>query len=334
MNRRPTLADVAARAGVSAKTVARVVNKEANVSGPTKEKVNRVVTQLGYRANLSARSLASSRAYRVAVISPWISAYFISQMHEGASAACRMRGYQLAIQELDPSKEGALEEFARGLREQPLDGVFLPAPLCDDAELLDLLDRETVRYVRHSPLTDLDRSDSVVADEKDGMDQLVGHLWNNNHRRFGVVSGPANHLASRLRHEGVLEAVARRGGDPGSIRAFTMHMRSSLNEQGAEAAAHFFATPDLPTAILCYNDEVAAGVLAQAHRQKVAIPTDLAVAGYGDAEFTQFLWPPLTTIHQPNAEMAAAAVEWLTSPPVGEMRSCSFPVRLKIREST
>jgi LacI family transcriptional regulator len=334
MTSRPTLADVAARAGVSPKTVARVVNREEHVSGPTREKVNRAVAELGYRANLSARSLASRRAYRVAVLSPWISAYFVSKMHEGASAACRKRGYQLAIQELDPAKDGALDEFASSLREQPLDGVFLPAPLCDNAELLDLLDREAVRYVRHSPISEPNRSDSVVADEKGGMEHLVGHLWDKGHRRFGVVVGPPGHLASRLRHDGVVEALARRGSDPRSVETFIMHMRSPLHEQGAEAAERFLALPERSTAILCYNDFVAAGVLVQAHRQHVNVPADLAVAGYDDADFTQFLWPPLTTIYQPNLEMASIAMDWLTSSPAEDVRTRTFPVRLEIRSST
>lgn len=334
MYRRPTLADVAAQAGVSAKTVARVVNQENTVSVATKQRVMRAVEQLGYRANHTARSLASKRAYRVSVVSPWISAYFVSQMHEGASAACRKRGYQLVVQELDLSRDGALNEFASSLREQPLDGIFLPAPLCDDPGLLDLLDREGVRYVRHSPNSEPNRSDSVVADEKQGMDELVAHLWNKGHRRFGVAVGPEGHLASRLRHIGTLEAVTRQGGSPTSVVSFCMHMRSSLHEQGAEAAAYFLGLPEPPTAILCYNDVVAAGALAQLHRQQVPVPSQVAVAGYGDADFTEFLWPPLTTIHQPNREMASTAMEWLTSPPADVVRLRTFPVRLEIRSST
>lgn len=333
MSHLPTLADVARKAGVAPKTVARVVTNEAFVSDALRERVEAAIAELGYRANISARSLASAQSYRVAVISPLISAYFISQLHQGASEACRQRGYQLAIHAIAPDGRAALDAFARILREQPLDGALIAAPLCDNHALLDFLDQQRVRYVRHSPLTEPGRSDSVVAQEDGAVAKLVDHLWSAGHRRFGIVSGPDNHLASHLRRNGALAAIAGLGGDPVAVTDWQMHMRTPLHAQGEEAAAAFLAQPERPTAILCYNDVVAAGVLARLHRAGVSIPGDMAVAGYGDADFAEFLFPALTTLHQPNAAMARTAIEWLTIPRIDEMRNYSFPVDLVIRES-
>lgn len=331
---RPTLDDVARLAGVSGKTVARVVNREASVSDRTRARVEEAVARLGYEMNISARALASSRSYRIAVISPWISPYFITQIHQGAADACRARGYQLSIQKLDLSKPHALEYFGRSLNEQPVDGVLLPAPLSDHVELLDLLDERRIRYVRHTPLLDRSRSDSVFADEAPGIFQLVDHLWQIGHRRYGIVRGPDHLLASRLRSDAVAAAVAQRGRDAGVVSIFQMGTQSSLFAQGLEAARDLLSRAEPPSAIIAYNDEVAAGVIACAQSKGLRLPDDLAIAGHGDADFTLFTWPQLTTIHQPNAEMAAAAIEWLTSPKVEQPRSLEFPVRLVLRGST
>lgn len=333
MKRRPTLYDVAQKAGVSPKTVARVITGEAIVRPERRARIEAAIEALDYRPNVIARSLASARNYRMAVISPWISAYFIAQMHTGAAVACRRLGYQLAIHELVPFDRGALAEFARLLRDQPLDGVFIPAPLCDDPALLDLLDREAVRYVRHSPLTDPQRSDRVEAEESAAMDKLIGHLWSNGHRRFAIVSGPDSHLSSSLRRDGALAAITRRGGELEAVARYQLPLSGPLFPHGEEAAGRFLALPEPPTAVLCFNDVVAAGVLAMAHRRGVCVPDEMAVAGYGNADFASFLHPSLTTLHQPNALMARIAIEWLAAPPADHPRAQEFPVELVLRNS-
>ena len=332
MSRRPTLEDVAQLADVSAKTVSRVVNADGSVSAQTRERVMEAVSRLGFQLNMSARSLASDRAYRVGVLSAFTASYFVTQLHQGAEDACRSRGYQLSIHQIESSPSG-LQNFERTLSAQPLDGALITAPLCDNLDLLDLLDRYRVRYVRHSPLLTPDRSDAVFGDEGAGMTLMIGHLWGLGHRSFGIVRGPTGHLASQLRCDGALDALAALGIPAGAVHVIEMENGPSLFGEGMRAAEQMFSCAQRPKAICAFNDEVAAGILAFGHRHGLHLPHDLAVVGFGNADFCVFTWPQLTTLDQPNFEMGRTAVDWLTSPPVLNFRAERFPVQLIARQS-
>lgn len=330
---RPTLDDVARMLGVSGKTVARAINGEPGVSEERRARILEVAEQLGYQSNQSARALASSRSFRIGVLSPWLTAFFVLQIYKGAADACAAHGYQMVICELDPAQEGAMARFERQLRAQPLDGLFVTAPLSDNAELLDLLERLGIRYVRHSPLLDQDRSDAVFADDVDGASRIARHLWGLGHRRFGMINGAPSHLAARLRQSAFCAEIGRLGGDPDQIEVLieSSILRGAM--PGFEEAGQLLNRAQRPTAIFAFNDMLAAGVLAQAHQMGLNLPDDLAVVGYGNADFSQLMWPPLTTVRQPNYDMAKCAVAWLTQPLPDKARSITFPVELIERRS-
>lgn len=330
---RPTLDDVARVLGVSGKTVARAINGEAGVSEKRRAHILQVAQDLGYQSNHSARALASSRSFRIGILSPWLTAFFVLQMYKGAADACAAYGYQMVICELDVAQDGALARFETQLRAQPLDGIFVTAPLSDNVALLDMLERLGVRYVRHSPLLDQDRSDAVFADDVDGASRIARHLWALGHRRFGMVNGPPGHLASRLRQSAFCAEILRLGGHPDDIRVLTEHDIKGKAMPGFDEAGQLLSGARRPSAIFAFNDVLAAGILAQAHQMGLNLPEDLAVVGYGNADFSLLTWPQLTTVRQPNYDMAKCAVEWLTQPRADKARTITFPVELIERGS-
>ncbi|MCX7283715.1 MAG: LacI family DNA-binding transcriptional regulator [Novosphingobium sp.] len=333
-NRRPTLDDVAARAGVSAKTVARVANGESGVGEATREKVSQIIREMNFRINHSARALAASRTYSIAIITGWVPAYYITQMFEAAERISTRRGFQLVLRQIDLAEPGALDDFAAALRRQPVDGALVTAPLCDDFALLDLLESEGIRYVRHSPLHEPERTDAVYSEEADGTRLVIDHLIELGHRRFGLLSGPSGHFSSAVRTRSALERLAAAGIVPSEVPIVQISATSGGFRASFQAAAAIMKAEPRPTALFCFNDLVAAGALAYLQSIGLNTPRDVAVAGFGNADFGLLTTPQITTVRQPNAEMAVAAMEWLTSPASAAPRLLTFPVDLITRAST
>ncbi|NOW45161.1 LacI family transcriptional regulator [Novosphingobium sp. SG751A] len=337
-NRRPTLDDVARITGVSAKTVARTLNGEKGVGAETRDRVMEAVQQLGYQMNVSARALASAKTLRICIVSNWMTAFFMSQIYRGAARACQERGYHLIIREFDPGQSDAIDTFRRQLQAAPVDGIFVTSPLSSNEALLAMFDDLGLRYVRHSPMGDFERSDVVQADEMGGGALIARHLWEKGHRRFGLIMNAVGHVAAGQRYRGFVEEILRLGGSEDQITnvGYPIGMRGAegQNPIGYSEAAELLAQKERPSAIFAFNDEVAAGVLARGHAAGFALPQDLAVAGYGNADFGRLTWPALTTVRQPNTDMAYQAVCWLTEPAPVRARVMTFPVELIPRAST
>ncbi|MFY7835679.1 MAG: LacI family DNA-binding transcriptional regulator [Novosphingobium sp.] len=333
-SRRPTLDDVAARAGVSAKTVARVANGESGVGDATRERVSLIIREMNFRINHSARALAASRTYSIAIVTGWVPAYYITQMFEAAERISTRHGFQLVLRQIDLVEPGALDSFAAALRRQPVDGALVTAPLCDDLALLDLLENEGIRYVRHSPLHEPERSDAVYSEEAHGARLVIDHLLELGHRRFGLLTGPSGHFSSAVRTESALERLAVAGIAPAEVPVVQISTNSGGFKASFEATAQIMQTEPRPTALFCFNDLVAAGAVAYLQSIGLSAPRDVAVAGFGNADFGLLTTPQITTVRQPNAEMAVAAMEWLTSSPAAAPRLLTLPVDLIARAST
>lgn len=328
-----TLDDVAARAGVSPKTVSRVVNGAPNVRPATQEKVEKAIAELGFRPNLAARSLAGARSYLIGAITLDLSAFYYAELYRGAARACRANGYHLIVEEVDRDCV-PLDHYRASLKTTQYDGLIVPAPLVDDVDLLNQLDADGVRYVRVAPNTDPDRSPSVYCDDAVGAAALVDHFWQAGYRDFAIITGPPQHAATRLRRDGFLSAIARRGGDPTGVITVELVNQGSMIETGRHAAAALLERIERPTAVFAFNDEIAASVVAAAHQRGLRVPQDLGVAGFDGSDICELVWPSLTTIRQPIAEMAEVAVEMLIDPAKENHPRRCCPVELIAREST
>jgi LacI family transcriptional regulator len=331
--RKSTIIDVAREAGVSWKTVSRVINNEPNVRQGTALKVREAVARLGYQPNIAARSLAGARSFLIGAITANPSPHYMTALHRGASRACRARGYHLAIEDIDPAHPDCLADLEHGLRSAKFDGVLLCPPTTDIAPILDLLDRFSIPYVRIDPLADPDRAPSLYGDDAAGVEALAEHFWAQGYRRFGIVKGPATHRASRIRHDAFARRIAALGGPAVPIAAAQGDF--SFDSGVAAGGALIDRLPG-GSAIFACNDEMAAGVIAAAGRRRLAVPEDVAVAGFDDSDIARMIWPPLTTIRQLIEDYARIAVDLLTRARGGEETPppITLPVELVIRGST
>lgn len=317
-------------AGVSIKTVSRVLNKERYVSADTREKVERAVAALNFSPSLAARTLAGSRSFQIALIYDNHSPYYIHAVQEGVWARCREQGVRMLAQPVDIGSPTLAQEIGGLIDETHVDGVILSSPVTDAPAALAELERRRIRFVRISPGTNHALTSSVYMDDVQAADDMTTHLVNLGHRRIGFVIGHPNHMASDQRHFGYRRALDRAGirYEPGLVRPGAFDFAS-----GMAAAEALLKLAEKPTAIFASNDDMAAGVLSYAHRVGLDVPQDLSVAGFDDTPLAQLVWPPLTTIRQPVRELAYAATERLFADEAGAVHQ-RLQHELVVRGST
>lgn len=306
-----TLKDVALRAGVSPKTVSRVINGEQHVRPAVRDAVQRIVDELDYRPNAFARSLSSSRSYLLGLFLDDPGSGYAADLQLGALMRCRERSYHLVVEPLDVSAPGWAANVVDVIRALRLDGAILTPPICDDPGLLDLLDREALPYVRISPRGDLDRSGLVEMDDRAAAREMTEYLLGLGHRDIAFIKGDPMHSSSAKRFDGFSAAMASAGVPVLSHRVGDgdFSFRSGLR-----IGDEMLRDPAFPTAIFASNDDMALGVLITAMRLGIAVPERLSVAGFDDAPTSRAAWPQITTIRQPKGEMAASAVDILVDP--------------------
>ena len=308
MSERSNIRDVAARAGVAVKTVSRVLNGHPYVSEETRTRVEEAMRDLDFRPSVAARILSGAKSNQVALIYDNHSPYYMFQIQTGCWEYCKQKGIRLLAQPVDVA-DPLVGEQVRGLvTETHVDGIILSSPVTDCDPVLRALEAMDIPFVRISPGTNHALTSSVFMDDAQAADDMTTHLINAGHRRIGFIKGHPNHMASDDRLFGYRRALDRAGisFDPVLVADGEFDF-----ESGVRAGNHFLDLPDRPTAIFAANDDMAAGVLAVAHDRNIDLPGALSVAGFDDTTLARTVWPPLTTIHQPMAELARTAAEIL-----------------------
>lgn len=312
-----TITDVARLAGVSMKTVSRVLNKEPNVTIKTRDKVLKAASELHYSPNLAAKGLATSKSYLVALIyDSSASPHYISGIQSGAIQACRDYDYHLVPEPLpslvEVGIETTLNTLAELLRRISVDGVVLAPPLCDEKQIVAFLKSIKMPFALIAPSKGEPHAKAVKMDDVEAAREITNYLLSKGHSNIGFVKGHAQHSAARLRYVGFCEAMEQAGA---SIDVKNIVQGDFSFRSGVEAAEQLLnQQSDRPTAIFASNDDMAAGVVSVASRLGLSVPKDLAVCGFDDTPIAKILHPQLTTIRQPITDMGFEAVKLLVSP--------------------
>lgn len=302
-----TIDAVASFANVSPMTVSRVVNGTGNVRDATRERVMRAVRELGYTPNLAASSLAAAQGTRIALIYTNPSAAYLRELLVGALRGATRNAAQLVIDSWDDFNVEAERNAARALAKS-VAGVILPPPLCESKVVVSELVRAGVPVVAIASERYSDDISCVRIDDFHASQEITGHLIAHGHRRIGFIKGNPNQTASALRFDGYRAALEEAG------IAFDRNLAVQgyfTYRSGLEAAEKLLERKHMPTAIFASNDDMAAAVVSVAHRRGLDVPGDLSVVGYDDTSAATTVWPELTTIRQPVAEMADSAIDVL-----------------------
>lgn len=337
-----TVHEVGRLAGVSGRTVSRVINGEPSIRPETLERVKAAMAALDFEPNMAARALRGARSFNLCLLTAHLSHFYFAEVVRGLTRACAARDRRLIIQEC-PLRQAMLAP-ADLLRRLNADGYVLLPPLCDAPPLLELLDRLGLDYVRIAPATDPGRSPAVFSDDEAGVRALARHLWDLGHRRFGHIAGPPGHHATLVRSRSFTEGLLEAGVDPADIAQVEppgladpvdegARLGRGLAEVAGPALDALLARPRPPTAVFAFCDELAIGAVARAQSLGLSVPGDIAVAGFDDSDIGAMIHPALTTIRAPLIEMMDEAVDRLLIGDTGRPIA-RHPVELRMRSST
>jgi LacI family transcriptional regulator len=324
--------DVAEAAGVSMKTVSRVLNNEPNVRAQTRELVMAAVRKLRYVPNLSARSLAGNRSYLVALVYNNPSPHYLMEVMGGVLEACLANQYNMLLCPCDTDGPRLLGDIDALMARSRPDGLVLTPPLTDSGRLVAQLERAGVPFASISPKRQ-DRRSGVAMDETRAAFDMVQHLAGLGHARIAHIVGHRAHGASGWRLEGYRSGLAHAGiaYDPSLVVQGEFSF-----ESGARGAEALLALPLPPTAIFAANDDMAAGVIRVLLDRNLRVPEDISVCGFDDTPLSQQIFPALTTVHQPTHDMGRLAtqalIESIREPQVARMQR--VPYTLQLRRST
>ncbi len=329
-----TINVVAEQAGVSKKTVSRVLNNETSVSDATRKKVIQVSKKLGYKPNPLARGLASNRSYILGLLYDNPNTNYINSNQVGALDICQQQGYHLLIHPCVDRGDEMITAVEEIISHSRLDGLVLTPPFSDLPELLDFLDVKQIPHVRIAATQDFERCSCVISTDFNAAEEMTRYLISLGHRRIGFIQGPPEHNSTQQRFAGYKKALQDAHI---SIDAELIKQGEYTFESGERCARQLLPMENRPTAIFASNDYMAAGIMKVASQMYLQIPHELSLGGFDNAPIAQYLWPSLTTIKQPVEEMAAKATTLLLqqiSNPDETFSKLVMESHLVVREST
>jgi LacI family repressor for deo operon, udp, cdd, tsx, nupC, and nupG len=306
------------------------------VAPATRRKVMAAVDHLGFTPSAASKQFRTRRTDKIVVTVPDISNPFFSLILQGIEDAAQREGYSVLVGDTqhDAKRE---ERYALMLTRKEADGLIflghrLPPAAASVVESTAPQVPPVVNGCEFSPMLNVP---SVHIDNSKAANEAMDHLYGLGHRRIGIVTGP---LVSPLSRDRLSGATARAKKQKATRDFIIMHGDFSI-ESGAAAAERLLGRAKPPTAIFCFNDEMAMGVLEVARRLGIAVPDDLSVVGFDDIRFAAHTVPPLTTIAQPMRQIGEGTVRLLlkilsngadAKPP----ESITLPHKLVVRAST
>lgn len=308
---KPTINDVARIAGVSKKTVSRVINRSPLLNQATREKVEAVIAELGFVPNPQARALALRRNFLLGLIHDNPNAQMVLNFQEGVLDAIQGSDFALAVRPVDRHSPGLFDDIRHFIEQQRLFGVMILPPLSENDALAELVAELGCGYVRMGSAELDDPAHLVQSNDRQAVREAVAYLIERGHTRIGLIAGPEGFRSAFERREGWREEMAARGLPHGPD---LIAEGNYTFETGLAAAELLLGSDNPPSAIFASNDVMAAGVIHAARGRGLSVPEDLSVVGFDDTAIAATIWPPLTTVRWPIRAMARSAALKLIQP--------------------
>lgn len=307
---RLTIMDIARMAGVSKKTVSRVINHSGLVRQETRDRILRIIEEHQYQPDPQARALALRRSQLVALISNQPNPQYIVDIQSGILEAMAGTSYQLVIRPCDRSSPTLYDDIGDIVRFQKLFGVILTPSISEDEKLIRYLTDIGCAYVRIAAIALDDPEHLIETHDYVGAAEAARHIARLGHRRIGHIQGPESFLSASERLRGFKVGLAEYGLtlDP------QYHLTGGYTfDSGIECGERLLALAEPPTAVFAGNDEMAVGVYQAVRRAGLRVPDDLSIVGFDDAPVAKRIWPMLTTVRLPIRHMGRIAAQLLIS---------------------
>ena len=328
-----TIKDVALKSGCSIKTVSRVINDEPHVRPELRERVLTTIEELGYAPNISARRLVQKRSYVICVLlhsSGSFQSALISKIldlgYEG--------NYEILVQTYYPSFSRSRKKITNLINEKRIDGLVTTPPCDSDQFLLEIINKTNIPHVHIAPLNPTGGTPYVSAEDYTGAYQMTEYLIQQGHRKIGILLGHRNQRPSLDRLLGYRAALEKN-----EIPFLEKYLVDSENnfEGGYTAARILMSLADAPTAIFALSDESAAGGLYALNELNIKVPSQVALASFGDLISSQQIWPGITSVRYPIEDIVENAVQMLIEIVEGKQptrRQVILPTSMVIRGTT
>ena len=329
-----TIKDIAKRAGVSHTTVSRALHGNALISDETGRRICKLAAEMGYQPSAAARSLKTHRSQVLGVIVSSLDDPFFSEILQGIEDCAQEGGYNLfiAASQHDPQRE---QKIVRTLMEHRVDGVIICSTPFSKAQGRHLLEYGFPIVVVNNQSAEGFRY-SIYHDDVDGSRQMTRHLIGLGHRRIAYLG---NSLSGRT-------TLDRLAGFRQEMQAAGLPVPATYEHQvaggspmrGLAGAEYFLSLPARPTAIVCFNDQLATGMLRGLRDAGLEVPADISVTGFDNITFSAYTHPPLTTFDQPKrfigVETARLLLGLLRQEPDSAEKVITLKGRLLVRAST
>ncbi|MEM9316908.1 MAG: LacI family DNA-binding transcriptional regulator [Pseudomonadota bacterium] len=306
--RKPTIQDVADLAGVSKKTVSRIINDSPSVNEATRKAIQGLIRDIGYRPDPQARGLASKRSFLVGLITDNPTPQYVVNIQHGILDVLRQTGYELVVHPCDRKSDTFLEDAKRFIEVQKLYGVILTPSVSEDERLAEELRELGCAYIRIASIALDMESRTIVTNDRVGGREAARHLAKLGHTRIACVTGRRSFRSSTERIAGFEEGLAEYGL---SVPSGYMLRGDYTFETGLAIGADLLDLDPPPTAVFAANDEMAAGILQALHVAGHTPPEALSVVGFDDFETATRVWPRLTTARTPARKIGRLAAERL-----------------------
>lgn len=332
-----TIKDVAKRAGVSHSTVSRALHGSSLISDGTIERIRRIAVEMGYFPSAAARSLKTNRSHALGVIVSAIDDPFLSEILQGIEEVAQGHGYSMlmAASQRDPEREQAI---VQDMRKRQVDGLVICSAPFSAEQRRNLLEYGIPIVVVNNQAAEEYRY-SIYHDDVDGSRQVTRHLIELGHQRIAYLGNSLSGRTNLDRSTGFRQEMESAGLD--IPEEYVFEVPGSSPEHGFNALDHFLALPDRPSALFCFNDMLAIGVLKGLHAAGIRIPDDFSVVGFDNIVFSAYTNPALTTLDQPKRYIGAEAARLilgLLDPLAGEeapgQEIQKLKGRLLVRQST
>ncbi|MDN4477650.1 LacI family DNA-binding transcriptional regulator [Demequina sp. SYSU T00039] len=330
--RRPSLHDVAERAGVAVSTVSRFLNGQLELRPETESRVMQAIEEVGY-SRTSGSSRASSSKGVIGLVVPRIGNAYFGGIAENVVRSADSFGLAVLIASTF-NQVRRQSDYVELFAAKELAGIVYAGSTTSNAALARLIGSGMPVVVIDEALVDAPPVDTVVVDDYAGAYQATAHLAALGHERIALVTGPESLASVRERRRGFVDACVRAGLDPEA----QFSLAGDFSEEfGIGALSHLLAAPQRPTAVFAASDAIALGMMAGARNLGIGIPGDLSIVGFDDVPGASHVSPRLTTIRTPLDRMASSALSMLSAridDPDAPVRRSVTPVVLVVGESS
>lgn len=291
----PTITDVAKHAGVSKKTVSRVINKEPNVREQTREKVRVSIAALGFKRNLLGMALAKNRSFFIALLSDNPSPGYLMGLQKGIMHSCTEEQMGLFLYDCSYRSQNLVKEIEELVENTLVDGLILAPPICDKIELLAMLDGKNINYIRIGPKS-LESGESIGFNATKSSYDMTNYLLKLGHTHIAFIIGHPDQESSRRSEKGFRQALIDAKLE---VNESLIVQGYYTYQSGIDAASILLNKTPRPTVIFAGNDEMAVGVLYEAQSHGLRVPEDISICGIDDISIATKVWPNITTMRHP-----------------------------------